>query len=667
MRDWNGMTGGVHLFAIIAMLLAGVSFGQENARRWAVNVQGYITLSSPALSPDGNTVYVGVERSGSGRVVAITAEGAKKWDKLLAEPVDSSPAVGADGTIYIGCVDNHLYALSPANGDTKWRFNARGFVTSSAAIAADGTIYVGSSAGRLFAINPQDGTERWSFATGDVIDSSPAIGADGTIYFGSANKNFYAVTPAGVERWRFSTGARIFASPAIGADGTIYFGSGDQRLYALFPDGSLRWSYFTNGDIQASPVLGADGTIYFTSTDANFYALHPGGSDDLRLKWKSEIRTTGASTAAVRGDGAIIFGADDNRVRALSPIDGSVLWTFSGDRGGDDFIESSPVIAPDGSIYVGSTDGFLYKIAGNGSPLSKLSSWPAFRRDTARTGRMPTAVAGGELANIATRAQAGGDNHLIAGFVVQGPSEKAEKAYLVRAVGPGLAALALGGFMRDPALDLFAGQMRLQSNDNWPLNDPDSGAGLIDTFEGVGAFALAVGSKDAAIVRPLGSGVFTASVTSADGGQGVALVEVYDARGGERSTRLLNLSTRGQVGSGEDLLIAGFVVRDGPMRLLLRGIGPALTQFGVSGALARPSLAVFDRNRVRVAGNTGWASDGFVYDILNAAAKVAAFPLPPSSADCALIFEAQPGDYTIQISGQASSTGVALVEIYVLP
>jgi len=144
-------------------------------------------------------------------------------------------------------------------------------------------------------------------------------------------------------------------------------------------------------------------------------------------------------------------------------------------------------------------------------------------------------------------------------------------------------------------------------------------------------------------------------------------VEVYDARGGERSTRLLNLSTRGQVGSGEDLLIAGFVVRDGPMRLLLRGIGPGLTQFGVSGALARPNLTVFDRNRVRVAANIGWTTDGYSHDILSAAASVAAFPLSASSADCALIFEAQPGDYTIQISGMNASTGVALVEIYVLP
>ncbi len=657
------MRGRLGLLAFFAMLLAGAGFGQENARRWAVNVQGYITLSSPALSPDGNTVYVGVERSGSGWVVARNADGSRKWEIGLPEPVDSSPAVGADGTVYIGCVDGFLYALSPTNGATKWSFNARGFITSSAAIGADGTIYVGSSSGRLYALNP-DLTERWSFATGDVIDSSPAIGADGTIYFGSDDKNFYALTPAGVERWRFSTGARIFASPAIGADGTIYFGSGDQRLYALFPDGSLKWSYFTNGDIQASPALGADGTIYFTSTDANFYALNPGGSDDLRLKWRSEIRTTGASTAAVRGDGAIIFGADDNRVRALSPVDGSLLWTFSGDQGGDDFIESSPVIAPDGSIYVGSTDGFLYKIAGNGSPLSKLSSWPAFRRNIAHTGRVPAAVAVGELANIATRAQAGGNNYLIAGFVVQGPSEK---SYLVRAVGPGLAALGLGGFMRDPALDFFSGQVRLLSNDNWPLNDPVSGAGMINTFDAVGAFSLTTGSNDAALVRSLGSGAFTASVTSADGGQGVALVEVYDARGGERSMRLLNLSTRGQVGSGEDLLIAGFVVRDGPMRLLLRGIGPALTQFGVSGALARPSLAVFDRNRVRVAENTGWASAGYAQDIVTAAETVAAFVLPPSSADCALIFDAEPGDYTIQISGMNNSTGVALVEIYVLP
>jgi hypothetical protein len=102
------------------------------------------------------------------------------------------------------------------------------------------------------------------------------------------------------------------------------------------------------------------------------------------------------------------------------------------------------------------------------------------------------------------------------------------------------------------------------------------------------------------------------------------------------------------------------------MRLLLRGIGPGLAQFGVSGVLARPRLEVF-RGPTSLATNIGWTTDGYKADLVAAAATVAAFPLDESSADCAMLFSASAGEYTIQISGVGGTTGEAMVEIYVLP
>ncbi len=653
------------LWVVVASAL---SAQQEGTRRWAASVQGFITLSSPALSLDGNTIYVGVERSGSGRVVALTTEGARKWDIGLAEPVDSSPAVGPDGTVYIGCVDGFVYALNKDNGTTKWRFNARGFVTSSPAISADGSVlYVGSSASKLHAINTADGSERWSFATGDVVDSSPAIAPDGTIYFGCDDRNVYAVTPAGVEKWRFPTGGRIFASPAIGANGTLYIGSGDQRLYAISPDGTLKWSYFTNGDIQASPVLAADGTIYFASTDTFFYALNPEGRDDERLKWKADIRVTGASTAAVRGDGAIIFGADDNRVRALHPSDGRLLWSFAGTQGQGDFIESSPLIAPDGSIYVGSFDGMLYRLHGNGSPLSVLSSWPAFRRDASHTGRALSTTRG-QVLNLSTRARVGAGGTVVVGFFVLGSSAK---AYLMRGIGPALSQFGIGDAMTDPRLDLFSGQQILTSNDNWGEGPP--GLSVTDTTARVGAFPLPVGSKDASVVAALPPGLYTARVSNVDLQAGVALVEAYDAIGGDESARLVNVSTLGPVGAArENYLVAGVSVGGtNRSRLLVRGVGPGLAQFGVTDFLAQPSMsfyAVDAASQGRLLGsNTGWLKDGLRHDFELAAASVAAFPLGNGSLDAAMLLTVEPGNYTVEISGVGGTTGQALVEIYVLP
>ncbi|WP_414659960.1 outer membrane protein assembly factor BamB family protein [Horticoccus sp. 23ND18S-11] len=657
----------------VIVVAAGISpaFAQQDGERlWRSSVGGFVTLSSPALSPDGLTVYVGVETStGGGRIVALsTRDGSSRWGQLgrvLSDPVESSPAVGPDGTVYIGAGNGKLYALNPATGASLWEITLGGFISSSPAIGSDGTIYVGGTDGVLHAVAPT-GVARWNFSTGSWIDSSPAVGVDGTIYVGSNDGNLYAVTPAGQEKWRFATNGVIFSSPAIGVDGTIYVGSRDQRLYAITPDGTKRWDYVTNGPIDASPTLGADGTIYFAA-DRSFYALRPGDAEE-RLRWKADIGSGSISGAAVRADGSIIFGADSGVVRALLPADGTEKWRFDTKTGPDNLIESSPVIGPDGAIYVGSFDGALYKLAGNGSPLSAFSSWPSFHRDARHSARIVLTNTGGRLVNIATRAQAGGTNSLVAGFVVQGAAASG-RAYMVRAVGPGLGQLGFAGFVPDPKLEIYSGQVSLQANDNWLPNDDVSGFSLADTAAGVGAFPLVPGSRDAAMIPlPLPPGSYTAHVGAANGGQGVALVEVYDARAGDSTGRIINLSTRGQVGTGANFLIAGVVVSGtGSMRLLLRGIGPGLAQFGVPGVLARPRMEIF-RGAVSLGSNAGWVGDGLSKgDLAGAAATVAAFPLSEASLDSAMVFDALPGEYTIQISGVGGTSGEAMVEVYVLP
>jgi outer membrane protein assembly factor BamB len=630
---------------------------QEGSLEWRVFLQGY-SSSSPALSPDGGTVYIGVSTATAGRIVAVAANSTVRWSVVRPDWVDASPAVAPDGTVYVGCHDGKFYALNPANGAIKWDFDTGTFVVSSPAIGADGTLYFGAGDFRLHAVAP-NGARRWSFATGDWVESSPAIGADGTVYVGSRDGVFYAIGPDGVERWRFRTGGRIDGSPAIGVDGTIYIGSTDQRMYALAPNGTRKWDYFTNGAIFASPVLGADGTVYFASDDTRFYALAP---EDGALRWRTDLNSSSASSAAVRGDGTIIFGADDGLIRALNPADGSVRWRYDTAAAPEDYIESSPLVAADGSIYVSSLDGWLYKLRGNGSPLSALSNWPSFRRDAARTGRSTyVANGGGRLLNLASRAQVAAGDRLIAGFVVQG---LAPKAYLVRGVGPTLEPFGVLGFMPDPRLDVYSGPALLRSNDNWSEAEP--GSSPVDTADAVGAFPLPPGSRDAALVLGLNPGLYTAHLASADGRGGVALFEAYDAIGGDPSGRLVNLSLRGRVGSGESILIAGVVVGgSSPTRLLVRAIGPGLAAFGVSGTLARPNLGLY-RGTTLLRSNSGWSGNGFRHDLRTAAESVAAFPLVDGSADAAMLLVVDPGPYTLQVSGVAGTTGEALAEIYVL-
>jgi hypothetical protein len=430
-------------------------------------------------------------------------------------------------------------------------------------------------------------------------------------------------------------------------------------MYAVAPDGTKRWDYFTNGAIFSSPVLGADGSVYFASDDTRFYALAP---EDGRLRWRVELNSSSASTAAVRGDGTILVAADDGVVRALEPADGGVRWRFDTRAAPGDYVESSLLVARDGALYFGSLDGRLYKLRGNGSPLSTLSAWPAFRRDAGRTGRAAHVREGGaRLLNLASRAEVAAGGVLIAGFVVEG---RAPRAYLIRGAGPALAPFGVPGFLLDPVLTVYSGAIPLRANDDWGKSGP--GPSVVDTVDAVGAFPFPADSRDSALVLGLGAGLYTAHLSDSGGNGGVALFETYDALGGDAGNRLVNLSLRGPVGRDERVLIPGFVLGgETPARVLVRAAGPALSAFGVAQTLQRPQIAVYQGGRL-LRLNRGWSEGGVAYDLRVAAESVGAFPWPGGSADAALLLLLEPGPYTIQVSGVDGSVGEALAEVYLL-
>jgi len=253
---------------------------------------------------------------------------------------DSSPAVGADGMIYLGSFGQNLWAVAP-NGVPRWQFKTGSEIKSSPAVGADGTIYFGCRDRKFYAVTPE-GKKKWAFATGAWVDSSPALGRDGTIYFGSWDKHFYALNPDGSLKWQFETGGEIDSSPAVGADETIYFGSHDKKLYALAPDGQKRWEYATGGQIISSPALNGAGVIYFTSVDGFCYALNADGS----LRWR--LKTGGAteSSPVIGSDGTVYVGVN------------IFLWTITpegtkrAERNMIDRVRASPTVIEDNLVYV---------------------------------------------------------------------------------------------------------------------------------------------------------------------------------------------------------------------------------------------------------------------------------------------------------------------------
>ncbi len=249
------------------------------------------------------------------------------------------------------------------------------------------------------------------------------------------------------------------------------------------------------------------------------------------------------------------------------------------------------------------------------------------------------------LSNLSVRTTMASGQILIVGAVVNGGA----KTILIRAGGPALNIFGLSG-MEDPRLELYTnGSSPAASNDDWQST-------LAPTFAAAGAFPFGNGSKDAALAQSLNGG-FTAQVRGT--GPGTVLVEAYDVAGGV-SPRLVNLSARSQVGTGDDILIAGFVLSGtGTKRLLIRAVGPGLAAFGVQGTLVDPTLKVVSGSSV-VASNDNWDPT-----LAATFAQVGAFPLPPDSKDAAIVVTLAAGaSYTVQVSGMNNGTGEAIIEVY---
>lgn len=312
--------------------------------KWSYATGSYVN-SSPAIGADG-TVYVG---SDDHNLYAINPNGTIKWSYATGDMLLSSPAITADGTVYVGSLDNRLYALNP-NGTLKWSYTTGGSIRfSSPAIGADGTVYVGSEDSRLYGLNP-DGSLKWSYKTDWWVVSSPAIDADGTVYVGGVDFKLYAINGNGSLKWSYLTGSQILSSPAIGTDGTVYVGSMGNLLYAINPNGSLKWSYITGGQIFSSPSVGVDGTVYVGCDDWKVYALNPDGT----LKWSYTTSSAVDSSPVIGADGTVYVSSLD--LHAISPS-GTIKWNYAVAGGG-----SSPAIGADGTVYVGSSDNKLYAI-----------------------------------------------------------------------------------------------------------------------------------------------------------------------------------------------------------------------------------------------------------------------------------------------------------------
>jgi outer membrane protein assembly factor BamB len=342
----------------------------EGVKLWQFTTQGSVH-SSPTLSPDGESIFVG---SFDKRLYSINAgSGALRWSFSTSGVVFSKPAVSPDGaTVFVGSGDYNLYALNAASGAKRWSFTTRDLVYSSPVLSPDGaTVFVGSTDYNLYAINAVSGDKRWSFDTGGYVQSSPALSPDGsTVFVVSADFNMYAISAAsGAKRWSFSVGAlegpwfytrNIYQlpSPALSPDGATVFvgslGSHDRGLHAINAvSGAKRWSFTTGSPpVTSTPAISPDGAIvYFGTHYSKLHALDATSGANL---WSFTTQGAVRSSPALSPDGATVFvGSDDTKLYAVDATSGVQRWSFT--LGSAVGFCSSPTLSPDYStIFVGS-------------------------------------------------------------------------------------------------------------------------------------------------------------------------------------------------------------------------------------------------------------------------------------------------------------------------
>ena len=266
------------------------------------------------------------------------------------------------------------------------------------------------------------------------------------------------------------------------------------------------------------------------------------------------------------------------------------------------------------------------------------------------------------LRNISTRGSVQtSDNVLIAGFIVSGPDQR---QVLLRGIGPSakINGQPIPGAMQDPTIELHDANGVIATNDNWKVAD-NSGQSQQAAIENTGA---APGDdRESALVRTLNPGNYTVILRGKNNTTGIGLIEAYDLDPFANS-KLANISTRGFVQTGDNVMIAGFVAgpaNAAPTGILIRGMGPSLSNFGVANPLQDPTLELHDANGTKLRTNDNWKIDDQSGQSQEPDIQATGIP-PNDNRESAILVDVAPGNYTAILAGKNNSSGVGLVEIY---
>lgn len=611
------------------------------------NANGSITKAIP--QPDGKVIVVGnfsyignTERAGIARL---------KVDGTLDPTFD--PGTGANGPIDRMALQSdgkvvivgHFTTVAGTNRKTIARLNADGTLDTGfdpgTSIDQSGFIYdllVGPDNKAILAgsFDACNGVTRHKLVRLNLDGSVDPTFDAGKNFSGYVKR--IALYPDGqlLAIGLFQAGSK-YDFVRVAVDGTI-----DQNFLAIG---------VSNADVVAQPdgrVVIGDGVV--NSNFGGLNRVNADGQTDITF----HASANRPSNVRLHPDGRILFIDPPYPLRSVN-YDGSNDTTFvptqlSSGRSSSPTLDGIEVQSGGQIVIYGSFN----KI--NGVPRVGIARLlpngavdPTFVPD-------PSIIATGFAVNFSTRVVVGtGDHALIGGFVVDGTTPK---KLMIRAIGPSLSSSGVPAPSMDPRVTLRDSTgAEIARNDNWRTTQI---GGLITSAQSNEIQASGIAPRndaESAMIVTLDPGAYTAIVESANGG--TALVEMYDLDG-STTTRVANISTRGDVATGDNVMIAGAILGGThPTEVLVRALGPSLTASGVTGALQDPSLTLHNANGFLVGSNENW-KDHQESDIRSTDAA------PTDDREAAILSVLQPGNYTAVVRGKNNTTGIALVEFYSL-